>query len=127
MRAVAGLGGGIGQSVVPNGPFLALNTVFRGLDSIGGWAQIKYRVKPNFEINAAFGSDNPFARELRQADSTFYEGEALSRNISPFANFIYQIRSDILFSVEYQYFDTTVLDSGSNRASHVNVTLGYVF
>jgi hypothetical protein len=126
-RAVGGFGGGIGQSVYPNGPFFALNTVFRGLDSLGGWAQLKYRVKPNFEINAAFGSDNPFASELRQSYSTFYAGEALSRNISPFANFIYQIRSDILFSVEYQYFDTTVLDSGSNRASHVNVTLGYVF
>jgi hypothetical protein len=126
-RAVAGLGGGIGQSVVPNGDFLDPATVFRGLDSLGGWAQLKYRVKPNFEINAAFGTDNPYAGELRRAFSTFYQGEALNRNISPFANFIYQIRSDILFSVEYQYFDTTQLDWGSNRASHVNVSLGYVF
>ena len=126
-RAVAGLGGGIGQSVFPNGPFLALTTVFRGLDSLGGWAPVKYRVKPNLEINAAFGSDNPFAGELRQSFGNFYDGEALSRNISPFVNFIYQLRSDILFSVEYQYFDTTILDSGSNRASHVNISVGYVF
>ena len=126
-RAVAGLGGGIGQSVYPNGDFFALNTVFRGLDSLGGWAQLKYRVKPNLEINGAFGSDNPFAGELRQSFATFYAGEALSRNISPFVNFIYQLRSDILFSVEYQYFDTTVLDGGSNRASHVNISVGYLF
>jgi hypothetical protein len=126
-RAVAGLGGGIGQSVYPSGPFLALTTRFRGLDSMGGWAQMKFKVRPNFEINAAFGSDNPFAGELRQSYSTFYMGEALSRNIVPLANFIYQIRSDILFSVEYRYLDTSVLDTGSNHASHVNVSLGYIF
>jgi len=126
-RAVAGIGGGIGQSVYPNGPFLALTTVFRGLDSMGGWAQMKFKVRPNFEINAAFGSDNPFAGELRQSYSTFYAGQALSRNIVPLANFIYQIRSDILFSVEYRYLDTSILDTGSNRASHVNLSLGYIF
>ncbi len=126
-RAVAGIGGGLGQSVYPNGPFSSLTTVFRGLDSEGGWAQLKYKVRPNLEINAAFGSDYPFAGELRQSYSTFYNDEALSRNIVPLANFIYQIRSDILFSVEYRYLDTSVLDTGSIRASHINVSMGYVF
>ena len=128
-RTVAGIGGGIGQSVFPTGPFSSLTTVFRGLDSEGGWAQLKYKLRPNLEINAAFGLDNPFAGELRQSDATFYTGDspALSRNIVPLANFIYQIRSDILFSVEYRYLDTSVLDKGSNRASHVNVSMGYVF
>jgi hypothetical protein len=126
-RAVAGLGGGIGQSVYPNGPFFAQTTVFRGLDSMGGWAQMKFKVRSNLEINTAFGLDNPFDGELRKAYSTFYAGQALSRNIVPLANFIYQIRSDILFSVEYRYLDTSILDTGSNRASHVNVSLGYIF
>jgi hypothetical protein len=126
-RAVAGLGGGIGQSVYPNGPFFAQTTVFRGLDSVGGWAQMKFKVRSNLEINTAFGLDNPFDGELRKAYSTFYAGQALSRNIVPLANFIYQIRSDILFSVEYRYLDTSILDTGSNRASHVNVSLGYIF
>ena len=65
-RAVAGLGGGIGQSVLLNGPFGNPATTFRGLDSMGGWAQLKFKLKSNFEINGAFGSDNPFAGELRQ-------------------------------------------------------------
>jgi hypothetical protein len=126
-RAVAGLGGGIGQNVYPNGPFFAQTTVFRGLDSMGGWAQMKFKVRSNLEINTAFGLDNPFDGELRKAYSTFYAGQALSRNIVPLANFIYQIRSDILFSVEYRYLDTSILDTGSNRASHVNLSLGYIF
>jgi hypothetical protein len=126
-RAVAGFGGGIGQSVLINGPFLNPGTTFRGLDSEGGWAQLKFKVKSNFEINGAFGSDNPFAGEFRLYNAnTIYPG-ALTRNLSPLVNFIYQIRSDILFSTEYRYLKTTVLDSGSNTANHINLSLGYVF
>ena len=126
-RAVAGIGGGIGQSVLLNGPFLNPATAFHGLDSEGGWAQLKFRVKSNFEINGAFGSDNPFAGELRLYNAnTIYPG-AYTRNLSPFVNFIYQIRSDILFSTEYRYFRSTVLDSGSLGASHVSLSLGYIF
>jgi hypothetical protein len=126
-RALAGLGGGIGQSVLLNGSFINPATTFRGLDSMGGWAQLKFKVKSNFEINGAFGSDNPFARELRQYNSnTIYPG-AYTRNLSPLVNFIYQIRSDILISTEYRYLRSTVLDSGSVSANHVSLSLGYIF
>ena len=88
---------------------------------------MKFKVKPNFEINGAFGSDNPFAGELRQYNAnTIYPG-SLTRNLSPLVNFIYQIRSDILFSTEYRYLKTSVLDSASNSANHINFSLGYIF
>ncbi len=130
-RAVAGLGGGIGQDVLLNGPFMDPATTFRGLDSMGGWAQLKFKVRSNFEINGAFGLDNPFASELRRysANAIYpypYTG-SYTRNLSPLVNFIYQIRSDILFSTEYRYLTTTALDSGSNSANHINLSLGYVF
>lgn len=126
-RAVGGLGGGVGQSVLLNGPFLTPTTLFHGLDSMGGWAQLKYKVKSNFEINGAFGIDNPFAGELRQFNATTIYPGAYTRNLSPLVNFIYQIRSDILFSTEYRYLDSTVLDSGSIGAHQVNLSLGYIF
>ena len=126
-RAVAGLGGGIGQSILLNGSFINPATAFHGLDSEGGWAQLKFKVKSNFEINGAFGSDNPFASELRLYNAdTIYPG-AYTRNLSPLVNFIYQIRSDILVSVEYRYLRSTVLDSGSVSANHLNLSLGYIF
>jgi hypothetical protein len=126
-RAVAGIAGGIGQSVLLNGPFNTPSTTFRALDSIGGWAQLKFKVKSNFEINGAFGSDNPFAGELRRYNAhTIYPG-SFTRNLSPLVNFIYQIRSDILFSTEYRYLRSTVLDSGSNSANQINLSLGYIF
>jgi hypothetical protein len=126
-RAVAGLGGGIGQSVLLNGPFGSLTTAFHGLDSMGGWAQLKYKIRSNFEINGAFGSDNPFAGELRQYNSTTIYPGSYTRNLSPLVNFIYQIRSDILFSTEYRYLNSTILDSGSIHATQINLTMGYIF
>jgi hypothetical protein len=127
-RAVAGLGGGIGQSVLLNGPSTNPATTFRALDSMGGWAQLKFKVKSNFEINGAFGSDNPFAGELRKFNAnTIYLPVPYTRNLSPLVNFIYQIRSDILFSTEYRYLSSSVLDSGSFRAHHINLSLGYIF
>jgi hypothetical protein len=126
-RAVAGLGGGIGQSVLLNGSFSAPATTFRALDSMGGWAQLKFKLKPNFEINAALGLDNPFATEMRQHKSNSIYPDLYVRNLSPFINFIYQVRSDILFSTEYRHLQTSVLDGGSNSANHVNLSLGYIF
>jgi hypothetical protein len=126
-RAVAGLGGGIGQSVLLNGPFQNPATTFRGLDSMGGWAQMKFKLRPNFEINGALGLDNPFTSELRQFRLTTIYPAANTRNLVPLFNFIYQIRSDILFSTEYRYLNTSVLDSGSNSANHINLSLGYIF
>jgi hypothetical protein len=126
-RAVAGLGGGIGQNVLLNGPFDAPATTFRALDSMGGWAQLKFKLKSNFEINGAVGVDNPFAGELRLYNAnTIYPG-SYTRNLSPLVNFIYQIRSDILFSTEYRYLNSSVLDSGSFSANHINLSLGYIF
>ncbi len=126
-RAVAGLGGGIGQSVLLNGQFFSPATTFRGLDSMGGWAQLKLKPKANFEINAALGLDNPFASEIRQYQANSVYPASYSRNLTPLVNFIYQVRSDVLFSLEYRHMQTSVLDSGSNSANHINLSLGYIF
>jgi len=127
-RAVAGLGGGIGQDVLLTGSFDDPATTFKGLDSMGGWAQLKFKPKTNFEINGAIGLDNPFASELRHYDTnSIYPPVSYSRNLSPLVNFIYQVRSDVLFSTEYRRLRTTVLDGGSYNANHINLSLGYIF
>jgi hypothetical protein len=126
--AVAGLGGGIGQSILTSGPFTDPATTIKGLDSMGGWMQLKFKPKTNFEINGAFGQDNPFAGELRRfPGSPSYFGGSLARNLTPFVNFIYQPRSDVLFSVEYRRLQTYVLDSSANTANHVAASVGYIF
>ena len=126
-RAVAGLGGGIGQDILFAGSFVNPATTFKGLDSMGGWAQLKFKPRSNFEINGALGLDNPFAGELRSYSSNPYLRGSYTRNLSPLVNFIYQVRSDVLFSTEYRRLHTAVLDSGSNSANHINLSLGYIF
>jgi hypothetical protein len=127
-RAVGGLNGAIGQDVLFSTFPDSSSTVVRGLDSMGGWAQLKFKPKTTFEINGALGDDSPFSGELRRfpASELFY-GPLFSKNISPSVNFIYQARSDMLFSVEYRRLRTFVLDNGSQSANHVSLSVGYLF
>ena len=127
-RAVGGLSGAIGQDVLLSESTLDSTTTVKGLDSMGGWAQLKFKPTAKFEVNGAYGQDDPFASELRMFPaSPSYYGTLFSRNSGPFVNFIYQVRSDILFSIEYRRLRTTVLDSDSYSADHVSLSLGYLF
>jgi hypothetical protein len=126
-RAVGGIGGGIGQSILANGPFDSPATIVRGLDSAGGWAQLKFKPRANFEVNGALGEDNPYAGQLKSFPaSPSYYGILLSRNLSPLVNFIYQPRSDVFFSAEYRYLHTFLL-SNSQMANLVSLSVGYTF
>ena len=127
-RAVGGFGGGIGQSVLFSGQVTDATTTIRGLDSLGGWIQVKYKPKANFELNFALGQDNPFAGELRNFPATaYYYGPLTSRNLTPFVNFIYHARSNVLFSAEYRRLQTYYLDSNLETANQVGLSVGYIF
>jgi hypothetical protein len=127
-RAAGGLGGAVGQSVVWNGSFTDPTTIIRGLDSIGGWAQVKFKPIAKFEVNGAFGEDNPFASELRGHNGFVgYSSLPLARNLSPFVNVIYQPRSDVVFGAEYRRLKTYTLDSNADAANIVNLSVGYIF
>jgi len=127
-RAVGGFGGGIGQSVLFSGPVTDATTTIRGLDSLGGWIQVKYKPKANFEVNFALGQDNPFAGELRNFPATVYYYDALtSRNFTPFVNFIYHARSNVLFSAEYRRLQTYYLDSNLETTNQIGLSVGYIF
>lgn len=127
-RALGGLGGGIGQSVLWNGSLADGTTQVYGLDSEGGWVQLKFRATPKLQINTAFGQDNPFATELRQhGGNLHYYDDVYSRNQSLFGNVIFYPRSNVAISFEYRRLATTVLDAETNTANLMNLTLGYTF
>ncbi|MFZ0797137.1 MAG: hypothetical protein WAM98_05060, partial [Terriglobales bacterium] len=54
-RALGGLYGAFGQSVLFSGDPALPSTEVQALNSIGGWAQLKYRPANKWEFNAAFG------------------------------------------------------------------------
>ena len=127
-RSLGGLGGGIGQSILWNGPITTPSTTIKGLDSMGGWAQLKFKPKANLEFNGAFGQDNPFASELRKFPwAGIYYTTPLSRSRSPFFNVIYQLKSDFLLSFEYRHLRTSEIDADTYNANHLNLSVGYIF
>ena len=127
-RGIGGLYGASGRSALFNGDPALASTKFIGLNSVGGWAQLKYAPANKLEFNAAFGMDNPYATDLRYFPYAQAYGNGLvSRNQSGFVNVIYRPRSDLLFSAEYRHLTTYMLDGSGNSASHLNLMMGVLF
>ena len=127
-RGIGGLGGGIGQTALWNEEFINPLTEIYGLNSIGGWAQLKYKATTKLQFNGAFGMDNPFAGDLRQfGGNQMYFQSPLSKNQSAMGNFLYQPKSDIVLSMEYRRLNTYTLDSAANHANIVTMSVGYMF
>jgi hypothetical protein len=125
-RAIGGLGGGIGRSVGYSPPPFAQ---IKGLNSVGGWSQAKFRQTERLEWNGGFGEDTIFAKDLRNFP-VFVQGyldPSVARNQSAFGNFIYRPRSDVLFSLEYRYFRTFSVNGSSETADHINLGMGVLF
>ena len=127
-QAIGGLGGGIGRSVLYSGPLIDPNSSVLPLNTVGGWAQLKYRPTSTLEFNAAFGQDNPFASDVRTfTDAESYGDPTLTRNQGVFANVIYRPRSDLLFSLEYRRLKTFSIYDYNSTAGQVNLGMGILF
>jgi len=127
-RALGGLGAGFGRSVLFSDAMIGPNTGVRALNSIGGWSQLKFKASSRLEFNGAFGLDNPYAQDLRAFSAPqSYFFPSLAQNRSALANFIYRPRSNLVFSGEYLYLRTFLIDSNSNNAEQVNMIMGILF
>ncbi len=127
-RSIGGIGGGVSRSVVFLGNPSDPTTAVRGLDSVGGWTQLKFKANSRLEFNAAFGLDNPTNSEVREASgSQAYVGPLLLQNRGGLVNFIFRPRSNLLFSTEYRYLQSLPLPSSNNTADQFNVMMGVLF
>ena len=127
-RALGGLYGGIGQSVLFSGDPTSQYSDLIGLNTVGGWAQLKYRPATKLEFNAAFGMDNPYARDLEHfLYPQTYAGKPWSANRSGFFNVIYRPRSDLLFSAEYRRLTSSFLGASGESAGQLNLMMGVLF
>ena len=126
--AIGGLGAGVGRSVVFNGALTEPATTVRGLQSTGGWAQLKFKPLAKLEFNTAAGQDGAAAGDVRGFTSApGYFAANLTRNRSEFANFIYRPRSNLLFSTEFRALRTFAVDGSSQRANQLNLIMGVLF
>jgi hypothetical protein len=125
--ALGGLYSADGSSVVYSGDPAYSGVKVRGLNTIGGWAQLKYRPVNKWEVNAAFGMDNPYAADLRLFPYAAYWNPAIARNQGRFVNMIYRPRSDLLFSAEYRHLATATSTHGFATAGQLNLVMGVLF
>lgn len=127
-RGIGGLGGAIGRSTLYSGSIFDPATRVIGLDTVGGWSQLKIRATSKLEFNGAFGVDNPFAEDVRAFPvSVSYADPTLVQNRSGFVNFIYKPRSNLLFSTEYRRLRTFQINDGSQSAEQINMIMGVLF
>ena len=127
-RALGGLGGATGRSVLFNGSVTDPNSSLTGLNTIGGWTQLKFKATEAVEINAAYGEDNPFASDLRRFPLSYgYSYTHISRNQSELFNVIFRPRTDLLFSLEYRHINTRETNGDKYTAGHLNLGVGVLF
>jgi hypothetical protein len=127
-RALGGLYGGIGRSVLFSGDPALATTAIQALNTVGGWAQTKFRPTGKLEFNVAVGTDNPYASDLKYfLYPQAYGDPALARNQGGFVNVIYRPRSDLLFAAEYRRLRTYSLTDGRDSAGHLNLSMGVLF
>ena len=126
-RALGGLGGGSYVSAIFTADSANPSSRVRGLDVLGGWSQLKFRLSPKVELNAAAGQDNPFASQLRAYPFAGYGVQAIARNQSELLNVIYRPRSNLVLSAEYRHVGTHDADNIRYSADHVNLAVGILF
>jgi hypothetical protein len=126
--ALGGLGAAEGTSVLVSNYEATPPTGFSGLDTIGGWAQLKFKATQTLEFNAAMGEDNPFARELQGYSEPYSYGYApMQRNQNAFFNAIFRPRSDLVFALEYRYINSLEASDSKNTAGTLNLSMGVLF
>lgn len=127
-RGIGSLGGGAYRDAYTYIDTETGETEVSGLDSIGGWTQWKWRLKPTMEVNAVAGQDTGYAGELRV--SILQDSNALdyyARNRSLMANFIYRPWSSIVFSPEFRRLTSWPITGRSNWTNVYTVSAGYQF
>jgi hypothetical protein len=123
-RALGGLGGGTFKDYLTDPD----SGVIHGLDDEGGWSQLKARMTPSLEANAAFGVDEGFAEQLREYTNPAMDAYTnLARNRTFLANIIYRPKTYLLFSAEYRNIYSWPIGGPVNTSQSLGLATGYSF
>jgi hypothetical protein len=127
-RAIGGLGGAIGQTIVFGGNPSFSATGLRGLDSAGGWTQLKFQLTRKLELNGVYSEDDAFAGDIRgYATDANNFGEILGRNRGALGNLVYRPRSDLLLSAEFRRLHTFPIYDSASVTNQISLAMGVLF
>lgn len=127
-RGVGGLGAGIGRAVLFGGNAYNSATSIRGLDSAGGWTQLKFQLTSKLELNGVFAEDDAFAGDVRgfAVDANNFS-TILGRNRGSLENIVYRPRSDLLLSAEFRRLHSFPVYSNASTTNQINLAMGILF
>ncbi len=126
-EALGGLGGGAFKDYVYSYDPVA-GFSFQNLHDYGGWAQIKERANEHLEFNAAIGTDQVPASELRPyAGNNVAYYLNLARNLTYTGNVIYKPSAYLMFSLEYRHLQSSPVTEYSATGDIIGVATGYRF
>jgi hypothetical protein len=128
-NGLGGLGGGTYKDTVTGSdPATGMSRTL-GVETAGGWAQLKLIPHARTEANFIFGQDDAFTANFRRlvvAPSSTYS--TIVRNNSIVANFVYRPLAAVVLSPEYRRILTwTLYGSGPSTANIFTLSAGYRF
>jgi hypothetical protein len=129
-RGIGGLGGAIGQSIVYGGVPTSPFSPIRGLNTAGGWGQLKLQLTPKLELNGVFAEDDAFAGDVRGFAidaNNVGGGPILGRNRGALGNVVLRPRSDLVLSAEFRRLHTFPIYSSASTTNQINVSVGILF
>ena len=127
-RGIGGLGAAIGTSIVYGANPLDPTSPIRGVDTAGGWTQLKFQLTPKVEFNGVFADDDALTGNIRgfATDQNNF-GPILGRNRGALGNIVFRPRSDLVMSAELRRLHTFPVYSSSTTLNQVNLSLGILF
>lgn len=102
---------GIGQGIN--------TTTEKGIDTIGGWAQLSYKASAKHSFNLGYGIDNPSNEDLNSGNR--------SKNEVIFMNLIYDLYKGVQLGFEYSHFQTEYINASKGTNDRVTTSLIYKF
>jgi hypothetical protein len=130
-RGIGGLGGAIGTSIVYGGNPSYGYTPIHGLDTAGGWTQLKFQLTPKIELNGVISEDDAFTSDIRgfatDANNGGAMGSIIGRNRGALGNIVFRPRSDLVLSAELRRLHTYPVYSFSSLTNQVSLSMGILF
>jgi hypothetical protein len=127
-RGIGGLGAAGGRSIVYGASSSYSVAPIRGLNTAGGWAQLKVQMTPKIELNGVVAEDDALTNDIRgfAVDQNNFS-PILGRNRGAFGNVVFRPRSDLVLSAEFRRLRSFPVYSSSNSTNQVNLAMGILF
>ena len=128
-RALGGLGGGVYKDIFFGTDPVTGMSKTTGVETAGGWTQLKLSVTSRWEANAMFGLDDAFSSSFHSVivPTSSNSLTFTARNSTVTGNLIFRPLASLIVSPEYRRVLTWRYSGGPNVANIFTLSAGYKF